>query len=191
MSVTDKFMTIFMTLFLAFYFFAFYIIVLKRDIHKTFLRTFYNAVCSIFEKADDNWYDEALLAYCFDQLNLNYEKLCQANPNNNYKSILDLLETIIYYYDSYSNNTFRNIFRKNKEFVIRNFIVEMCLYIKEINPFISLPRKEADLMQSITDAIENSNKSLGTISIKQLSQEIVIKEKMIVNKSKGCVKQSL
>lgn len=39
-------------------------------------------------------------------------------------------------------------------------------------------------MQSISYALENNNKSLGKNSIKQLSQEIAIKEKTIVKKDK-------
>lgn len=184
MSGIEMFMMVFMLVFLALYVFAFYTIILKRDIQRRFLRTFHNAVCSIYTEANNASNNQPSLDYLFEQLNLNYEKLCQTNPNNNYSSILDLLETIIYYYDSYSNTIFKNIFRQEKEPAVRNFIMEICLYIKNINPFISVPRKEADLMQSITDALENNNKSLGQNSLKQLSQEILTKEKSLIKKDK-------
>lgn len=166
------------------YVWAFYTIILKRDIQKRFLRTFYNAVCSIYAETSKPSHHEATSTYWFEQLNLNYEKLCQTNPNNNYNSILDMLETIIYYYDSYSDIIFKGVFQKEKEPAVRDFAIEMCQYIKNVDPFVSIPQKEADLMHSIADALESNNKSLGTNSLKQLSQEIVAKEKTLVLKTK-------
>ncbi|MCH5279029.1 MAG: hypothetical protein J1E60_04485 [Christensenellaceae bacterium] len=63
-------------------------------------------------------------------------------------------------------------------------MVDMCFYIKTINPFISISRKEADLMQSIMNALNNNNCSLGVSSLKQLSQEVATKEKLIIKKDK-------
>lgn len=40
---------------------------------------------------------------------------------------------------------------------------------KSINPFISIPQKEADLMQSIKEALDDNNQSLWINSLKQLS----------------------
>ena len=85
-----------------------------------------------------------------------------------HNSILDLLDTIKYYYDSYSNTVFKYTFRKENEPAVRNFIMEICLYY----PFISVLRIEEYLMQSITDVLENNNKSFGQNSLKQLSQGI-------------------
>lgn len=63
-------------------------------------------------------------------------------------------------------------------------MVDMCFYIKTINPFISISRKEAELMQSIMNALNNNNCSLGVSSLKQLSQEVATKEKLIIKKDK-------
>ena len=169
---------------LAVYFWAFYFVILKRGEQKRFLRTFHNAICSIYAGVNNNSLVGLTLAGWFEQLNLNYEKLCQEKPNSNYTSILDLLETIIYYYDSYADAFFKETFQQEKDPAVRNFIMEICQYIRNINPFISSPKKEADLMQSVTDALESNNKSLGLNSLRQLSQEIVAKEKIIVKQEK-------
>lgn len=187
-SGIEIFAIIFMMIFTVFYFFAFYTIILKRDLQRRFLRRFHNAVCNIYEEvthtAQVDEDPDSAHTYWFEQLNLNYEKLCQSNPSNNYTSILDLLETIIYYYDSYPDIAFKNVFRQDKKPQIRNFTVDMCLYIKSRNPFISIPRKEADLMQTILDALDSNNKSLGINSLRQLSQEVANKEKLIIKKDK-------
>lgn len=162
------------------YVFAFYFIILRRDTRRGFLCTFYNAICNICKFSPES----SDPAYLFEQLNLNYEKLCQDRPNNNYRSILDLLETIIYCYDSYSDYYFHKVFGRFKDQEVRNFILRICTYIKNINPFISISRKEADLMQSIKDALENNNKPLGVNSLNQLSQEIATKDKLITKKDK-------
>lgn len=171
---------VFSIIFLIFYFFAFYYVVLKKVSKKRFLRKFHNAICNIYMQKKV----VANPTYCIEQLNLNYEKLCQTMPNNKYANIVDLLEMIIYYYDSCPNQIFTSVFMQKKDMEIRNFIVDICFYIKDKNPFISIPKKEADLMQSISYALENNNESLGKNSIKQLSQEIAIKEKTIVKKDK-------
>lgn len=187
-SGTDIFIIVFMIVFMVLYLLSFYIIILKRDIQRRFLRRFHNAVCNIHEKIlyalQESSGPIPDHTYWFEQLNLNYEKLCQTNPNNNYTSILDLLETVIYYYDSYPDNMFKSIFRREKEAEVRNFMVDMCFYIKSRNPFISIPQKEADLMQSIMDALDNNNRSLGINSLRQLSQEVATKEKLIIKKDK-------
>lgn len=92
-SGVEIFAMIFVILFMLFYFFAFYSIILKRDLKRCFLRRFHNAVCNIYDEAVCILHKTEKLAYTywFEQLNLNYEKLCQSNPNNNYTSILDLL----------------------------------------------------------------------------------------------------
>ena len=180
----DTVMIVFMIIILVVYVILFCFIILKRDVQRHFLYIFHNAVCSVYAEMKNNSQKLVNPSYLFTQLDLNYEKLCQSNPNNNYSSVLDLLETIIYYYDSCPNTIFKSIFRQEKKTAIRNFIMEMCLYIKSINPFISLPQKETDLMQSIKDALENDNKSLGLNLLRQLSQEILIKEKLLIKKDK-------
>ena len=184
MELLTAMTAIVMIIIMILYFFAFYNIILKRDSQRRFLQRFHNAVFNIHYRQRKSGSSNASPTYWLEQLNLNYEKLCQSMPNNNYSSILDLLETIIYYYDSYPDRLFKEIFKQQKDRELRDFMAELCLHIKSQNPFISVPRKEADLMQSILDALNNNNKSLGVNSLKQLSQEIASKEKIIVKKDK-------
>lgn len=145
------------------------------------LRMFYNAISNIQKmmKYGTPGNDK----FIFDQINLNYNKLYQECPNK-YTNVLDLLETIIYYYDSRSTNTFENIFKQGKNKEVREFMGYFCFYIKKNNPFISLPPKESRLMKSIKDALNNNNEKLGLDLLDQLSQEIEYKEKLIIKNNK-------
>lgn len=172
---------IFMALFVSIYIFLFYETVIKKNKRYTVLRMFYNAICNIFDEAQSNGRD---FIYCFNQVNVNYEKLCQNKLNINYTSILDLLETIIYYNDSYYDDKFFRIFRKKKRKDVRAFISSMCDYIKKNDPFISVPKKESDIMRSIEISIRNNNVSLGINALFQLSQEIESKEKKLIKMEK-------
>lgn len=181
MSGSDVFIYIFSVIIIIVYFLAFYVVILKKDVQRRMVRRFHNAVCNIYEIGIAQNYSMEEL---FDQIILNYEKLCQNNPNNNYTSALDLLNTLIYYYDSCPESIFKNIFRMNKNPEIRRFIFSMSSYTKDKNPFISIPKKEADLLYSIQYALISHNESLATTSILHLSQEIENKEKLCIKQDK-------
>jgi len=121
---------------------------------------------------------------CFLQLKLNYDKLSQSFPSGDYTSVLDLLETIIYYYDTYSDKEFKRLLKGEKNNDIRAFIMEVCVFIKNDNPFISSPPKEAEMMRTIKDALHNNNTKLGINSLIQLSREVETKEKLLAKKEK-------
>ena len=93
----NPFITVFIAMFMVLYFVAFYIIIVKSATQRRFLRRFHNAVCNIYDEEirhtlqkTAKLYSNVNSIYWFEHLNLNYEKLCQTNPNNNYTSILDL-----------------------------------------------------------------------------------------------------
>lgn len=141
------------------------------------IRQFYTIICHIYNNNNNRYSIEDL----YEQINLNYEKFCQSYPDNKYTSVLDLLETLIYNIDLFANDKkFKRFFKNERNTEIRGFIIEMCSYIKNINPFISIPKKEADLLQSIQNALLNDNESLGINSLIHLSQEIKNKEKIII-----------
>ncbi|MBQ2285484.1 MAG: hypothetical protein II244_07445 [Clostridia bacterium] len=52
----------------------------------------------------------------------------------------------------------------------------MFKYIKEKEPFASIPAKEANLLNNINDALLKNNIDLGTVSLAQLSKELSSKE---------------
>lgn len=194
-DITGSMMAFLLIIIILIYFISFYHITLNRFHVKRFLRRFYNAICNVYEqmkndlkkKEDDlasNYHTDVDLEYYVEQLNLNYEKLCQQMQNNKYDNIIDLLEAIICCYDSYQDEHFENVFRYKKDERIRKFIIDMCFLIKKENPFISIPKKDADLMQTLLNALKDADISLAENSIKQLSQEIEIMEKTIVKKDK-------
>lgn len=149
---------------------------LKLDYEDSMKKRFYMIICHIYNNSKDYSIEDL-----YEQINLNYEKFCQSFPDNKYTSILDLLETLIYNIDFFDNDKdFKKFFKNERSAEIRGFIIEMCSYIKNINPFISIPKKEADLLQSIQTALLNDNESLGINSLIHLSQEIKNKEKIII-----------
>lgn len=151
----------------------------KKNYENMFIKRFHNATYSIYENEAT---DVGLLDdedYVFNQLNLNYEKLYQVFPNNQYMSILDVLQTLVNYYDCCSDSEIKKFFKIKKDLQFRDFMMNMCLYIKQKNPFLSIPPKEANLMQLIMNALDENNKSLGKSSLDQLSQEIEAKEKVM------------
>lgn len=170
-------MTIFMCIFSALYFWFCYVFIFKKDVQQKQVRRFYNAIINIYRK-------QLSIPDSFTQLKLNYEKLNQAMTNTTYNSILDLLETIIYNYDTYPDKLFKSFFKFDKQEEIRDFLMQICIYIKEDNPFISAPLKEAELMRTLKNALDNNNPSLGINSLMQLSLEIETKEKLLSKKDK-------
>ena len=184
MQNLETFMYILFFIVIVIYIWAFFVIILKKDRQSIIMRRYYNAVCNIYSVYPNSEIKSSNPADILEQLNLNYEKLCQSYPNSSYSSILDLLQTLIYYYDTRSDKIFKNIFEVEKNKDIRRFMVDICTYIKDVNPFISIPKKEADLLQSIKNALINNNESLGSNALIHLSQEIENKEKLFITQSK-------
>lgn len=110
----------------------------------------------------------------YERFNLNYEKFCQEVNTVGYTSVLDLLESLIYYSNSHKT--------VNSE--TEGFINELYEFVKTDNPFISSPIKEASLMKTLNEAIENKDTSLGIATLMQLSNEIAAKEKLLIKRNK-------
>ena len=156
-------------------------IFVKQDSEDFMVKRFYMIIYHIYYN-NNNYSIQDL----YEQINLNYEKLCQEDIlENKYTSVLDLLETLIYNIDAFDNDKdFKKFFKNERNTEIRRFIIEICSYIKSINPFISISKKEADLLQSMQNALINNNESLGMNSLLQLSEEILYKEKVIIKQEK-------
>lgn len=166
-------LTSFLFIFLYFY---------DTRIKEKFLKQFHSAILNIYNKAKTSYI--ANNAVFLEQLTLNYEKLCQEYPDNKFISILDVLKTLVHYYDCISDNNFKRIFEMKKELEIEEFIMNICLYIEEETPFISIPQKEANLMQHIYQTLKDNDIMSEKYMLKQLSQEIEMKEKMMAKMNK-------
>ena len=170
-------MSLFLVLVLIIYFFVFYIVFLKSTLQKTRYASFYKAILSVHKEFH-------LLEDALEQLSLNYNKIFQKLGSNYDLSLLDMLEQLIYYYDSYSEKNFKYRFGETKDPKIRSFILDICKLVKKKEPFSSVASKESTLLKNINDAIIKNNKDLGLSTLQQLADEIANKEKTIKKKEK-------
>ncbi len=187
----DSIFTILFLLIMAIYFWSFFYVMRRKDNKRITLMKFNNAIISIYKNNDYNVNGKNDYDLLLEQLNLNYNKLCQDMPQQRYKSLLDILETIVYCYDTYSELQFQKYFKIKKVENIRIFLIDIIFYIKRIDPFISAPKKEADLMNMVLNALGQNNKSMGESSLKQLSLEIEYKERLFEKKEKDNQKATI
>lgn len=170
-----------MTLALAFvlilYFLVFYIVFLRTNVQRKRDSSFYKAVLSVYKEY--NLIEDAL-----DQLSLNYNKIFQKLGTNNDLTLLDMLEQLIHYYDSYSEKNFKYRLGETKDPDIRRFILDICKLVKKKEPFSSVASKESNLLKNINDAIIKNNTDLGLSSLQQLAYELANKEKTLKKKEK-------
>ena len=166
------------TLITLLYFYFFYLIVVKSSKKDKKLIQFYNAIISVYNNSHS-------LQSSIDELNLNNNKISQRIGNNDDSSLLDVLEMIINYYDTYSDKRFKTFFGHEKTAEIRDFICEVRNFIKNDDQFISVPAKEAQLLKNINTALKNNNYDLGKSSLNQLSDEIIYKEEIIKKKERN------
>lgn len=141
------------------------------------LRRFYAAAQTVYTK-------NLSPADSFMQLNLNYKEINHLFGSSEFENISALLEKIIYYYDSRPDKVFKHVFKCDKEPDVRDYIMDMCIYIRKEHPFISAPQKEADFMYTIKTALNTGNIDLGTNLLTQLSLEIEAKEKLLRKKDR-------
>lgn len=145
------------------------------------IATYYRIINNIYKSSNNKDYS---IKELYEQVNLNYEKVSRTFTKNEFVSTLDLIEGLISRYDVCPDEYFFKTYNQKKDEKIREFLVKLRDYIKNINPFISIPKKEADLLQSIQNALINNNESLGMNSLFQLSEEILYKEKTIIKQEK-------
>lgn len=170
-------MSLFLVLVLIMYFFVFYIVFLKSNIQRTRYASFYKSVLSVYKECH-------VLEDALEQLSLNYNKIFQKLGATKDLTLLDMLEQLIHYYDSYSDKNFKYRFGETKDPKIRSFILKICKLIKKNEPFSSVASKESNMLKNINDAIIKNNKDLGLSTLQQLAEEIANKEKTIKKKEK-------
>ncbi len=173
----EEFMLSMMVIILVVYICLLYLLFIKSRMRIKRELRFHNAILSVHNNA-------ASLDDAYEQLLLNFNKICQELGNNNQLTLLDLLETFIHYYDAYSDTQFSKSFGVDKDIKIRDFIFSMCKLIKDNDPFIAVPSKEAGLLNNISDAIIKNNVDFGMAELMQLSTELVNREKLLKKKEK-------
>lgn len=121
MHIFNSVFTILFLIIMLIYLCLFFYVMRRKDNKRITLIKFNNAIISIY---NNNYYDvngkndyDRLL----EQLTLNYNKLCQDIPQQRYKSLLDILEAIVYCYDTYSELQFQKYFKIKKREDVRFF----------------------------------------------------------------------
>ncbi len=172
-------LTIFMLVVLIAYFYFFYAIMIQDALKKKRLRSFYRSIKSILEK--ENISDDEIL----EELGIDYNKIFQNVSEKNTPSLLEMLEQMIFFYDSYTDKAFKSIFGEDKDSILKEKCVVLRKFIKEKEPFSSLPPKEATLFTNIKIAVQEGNSSLCDAVLEQLSTEIINKDILIKKQEKN------
>ncbi len=153
-----------------------YLLIRQTNSNDRIIKT-HSAIVSVYKNCKD-------INTSIPQLEVNYKKIMQKTGNNKDTSLIDTLESILYYYDTYTDRNFKGFFKHEKDSSIRAFIYEIYSTIKSDNIFASVPAKEAQLLKSLSTAIDHNNIDLGQSALNQLSDEIVNKEMIIKKKEK-------
>lgn len=176
--MTDNYIIILiLAVILLIYFYAFLNLLSRMTSSNGRIVKMHNAIISVYQNCDD-------ISAGILQLEVNYKQIIQKTRDNKDTSLIDTLESIIYYYDTFSDNNFNSFFKHEKDSNIRSFIYEVYSTIKSDNTFASVPAKEAQLLKTLSTAIDNNNIDLGQNTLKQLSDEIINKEMIIRKKEK-------
>jgi len=143
----------------------------KRQTTRRLEKTFFRAVISVLNNSQND-------QECIEQLEINFKKMREKNPSSSSeaKASLDFLEDMFHYYDTLGEKTFKTRFNLEVTTEIRNRIVNIMNEMKRRNPFASLSRENANLLNDLKHSIESGNIELGTRTIRQLAEEIKIKE---------------
>ena len=84
---------------------------------------FHNAIISIYKSNSST--DDVI-----EQLSLNFNKLTEVFGRTNEKTVLDILETLVYHYDTFTDDRFESLFNVKKDMNIREYIYTLSKYIK-------------------------------------------------------------
>lgn len=134
-------------------------------------RKFFHAVVSILEN-NPNERD------CIEQLDINFRKLRERYPtaSSDVKSTVDLLEDMLHYYDTLGGKGVKTRFNLEVTSSIRSKLAIIINEMKSQNPFVSLSREDANLLADLKHSIETGNTELGIRTLRQIAEEIKIKE---------------
>lgn len=116
----------------------------------------------------------------YRQLALSYNEICRDISHSEFASTLDVLQTIFSYYV----RGIKRGFDPEETPEARNFILKVCDHIKETEPFISVPDKEAGFLKSLKNALDDGNTELGNTNLNHISEEIVSKQNLLNKKDR-------
>ncbi len=164
--------------FFVIYLWVFYLFLMKENRKRKNINMFHNAIMSVYER--NNSTNLYVGKDIIEQITLNHNKIFRSDKIK----LLDMIEQLIFYYDSYSDERFKKLLHTDKNIIIIEFLLSVRDFIKQSTPFSSLPVKEASLLKNIDDAITQNNVQLGQTAVEQLSEEILNKETLIKKQEK-------
>lgn len=143
-------------------------------------RRFFRALVTILKKDDDNASKE-------EQLNLNFKKLAENYPRaaSQFRGTTDLIEDLIHFFDAGGPEMLDKVFETEAEETTRDGAYSLLRYIRDNNPFTSLPTREASLLQNLQDAVDKQNKELGLATLRQLAERIEVLDSTVRAKDRA------
>ncbi|MGI4750840.1 MAG: hypothetical protein ACRYFB_09410 [Janthinobacterium lividum] len=109
----------------------------------------------------------------YDKLNIIFQKLLEVHPimRKKFKNSIDFYEDFLFFIESQPiNYAYFNV--KSMNVALKSRLFELANLARAENPFASIPPREANLLQMLSNAIKTDNKDLGTTTLKQLVQQI-------------------
>lgn len=119
---------------------------------------------------------------CKKQIYMNFKQWSEKYPQfNRQNSPAQLLEELIFKYDSLQEKRFEEKYGIKLNLEDRKKIVNIIEVIKKENPFISLSPKSSSTLQNLKHSIESKNTDLATTMLNQLSNDIEMIESSLKN----------
>lgn len=106
--MTDNYIIILiLAVILLIYFYAFLNLLSRMTSSNGRIVKMHNAIISVYQNCDD-------ISAGILQLEVNYKQIIQKTRDNKDTSLIDTLESIIYYYDTFSDNNFNSFLSMRK-----------------------------------------------------------------------------
>ncbi len=155
------------TILVVLFYISFYVVWIRpvRKIKKA-RKLFYSGVISVLDESEND-YD------CYPDIALLYERLAKEYPSlkEKYYSATELLGDMIVHINTLGTNEFKLRFDMYNPKQKLSRLVSIRNILLTVQPFSSLPAKQADLVKTLKQAIETDNEELATNALNQLVNE--------------------
>lgn len=132
-------------------------------------QAFYTGVAAIYGNATPEEDLVAEIGILYKRLSERYTELTKR-----FRSPAELIEEFLVAIDTLDDRAFKQRYRMERPLPLRPKLLETLKNLREQSPFASLSSKEANLLSTLTSAVESGNPDLGKSVIKQLAEELEI-----------------
>jgi hypothetical protein len=146
----------------------------KRSRSKIVRRDLFRATIAVLSNNED---DDS----CIPQIELSFRKVTEKYPSEmkTLRSCVNVLESLVANYDMLGQKRVKSLFQVDVSVEMRNRIYKITDRMKTLNPFASLDSRDANLLSTLQQAIGTRNLALGNTALRQLAEEIEVKESAI------------